>query len=137
MIQVTNDDVKGILKFVNKQDTNKLIVSVMGDSEYYRKTYILKRGNYDTHGDEVQPGTPAAILPFDNSLPKNRLGLAEWLFSRKNPLAARAFVNQTWQEFFGKGIVKSSGILAARAISLRIPNCSTGFRLILWIMDGM
>jgi len=109
MMQVTNDDVKGILKFVNKQDTGKLIVSVMGDSEVYRKTYVLRRGNYDTHGDEVQPGTPKSILPFDNSLPKNRLGLAEWLFSRRNPLAARAFVNQTWQEFFGKGIVKSSG----------------------------
>jgi hypothetical protein len=109
LMQVTNDDVKGILKFVNKQDTNKLIVSVMGDSEVYRKTYILKRGNYDTHGDEVQPGTPKAILPFDNNYPTNRLGLSEWLFSRKNPLAARVFVNQTWQELFGKGIVKSSG----------------------------
>ena len=37
------------------------------------------------------------------------MGLAEWLFNKKNPLAARVFVNQTWQEFFGKGIVKSSG----------------------------
>jgi len=109
LMQITNDDVKSILKFVNKQDTNKLIVSVMGDSEVYRKTYILKRGNYDTHGDEVLPGTPKAILPFDDSYPKNRLGLAEWLFSPKNPLAARVFVNQMWQEFFGKGIVKSSG----------------------------
>jgi hypothetical protein len=109
LMQITNDDVKGILKFVNKQDTNKLIVSVMGDSEAYRKTYILKRGNYDTHGDEVEAGTPKAIMPFDNSYPKNRLGLAEWLFNRKNPLAARVFVNQTWQEIFGKGIVKSSG----------------------------
>jgi len=108
LMQVTNDDVKGILKFVNKQDTGKLIVSVMGDSEVYRKTYVLKRGNYDTHGDEVQPGTPKAILPFDNGYPKNRLGLAEWLFDRKNPLTARAFVNQTWQEFFGRGIVKTS-----------------------------
>ena len=109
LMQITNNDVKGILKFVNKQDTNKLIVSVMGDSEAYRKTYILKRGNYDTHGDEVQAGTPAAIMLFGNRYPKNRLGLAEWLFSRKNPLAARVFVNQTWQEIFGKGIVKSSG----------------------------
>lgn len=109
LMQITNDDVKSILKFVNKRDTGKLIVSVMGDSEVYRKTYVLKRGNYDTHGDEVQPGTPKAILPFDNAYPKNRLGLAEWLFNRKNPLTARAFVNQTWQEFFGKGIVKSSG----------------------------
>src|SRR5665213_39173 len=108
MMQVTNDDVKGILKFVNKQDTGKLIVSVMGDSEVYRKTYILKRGNYDTHGDEVEPGTPKAILPFDSTYPKNRLGLAEWLFNPKNPLTARVFVNQTWQEFFGRGIVKSA-----------------------------
>ena len=109
MMQVTNDDVKSILKFVNKQDTSKLIVSVMGDSEVYRKTYILKRGNYDTPGDEVLPGTPKAILPFDGSYPKNRLGLAEWLFNPKNPLTARVFVNQIWQEFFGKGIVKSPG----------------------------
>jgi hypothetical protein len=110
MMQITNDDLKGILKFVNKQDTNKLIVSVMGDSEVYRKTYILKRGNYDAHGDEVLPGTPKAIMPFDTSVyPKNRYGLAQWLFNRQNPLTARVFVNQTWQEIFGKGIVKSSG----------------------------
>jgi len=108
LMQITNEDAKGILNFVNKQDTSKLIVSVMGDSSVYRKTYILKRGNYDAHGDEVQPGTPKAILPFDPSYPKNRLGLAEWLFSPKNPLTARVFVNQTWQELFGKGIVKSS-----------------------------
>ena len=109
MMQVTNDDVKGILNFINKQDTGKLIVSIMGDSDVYRKTYILKRGNYDTHGDEVEPGTPKAILPFDNRLPKNRLGLSEWLFDKRNPLTARVFVNQTWQELFGKGILKSSG----------------------------
>ncbi|MEO6980798.1 MAG: PSD1 and planctomycete cytochrome C domain-containing protein, partial [Mucilaginibacter sp.] len=109
MMQVTNDDVKGILNFINKQDTGKLIVSIMGDSEVYRKTYLLKRGNYDTPGDEVQPGTPKAILPFDNHLPKNRLGLAEWLFDKRNPLTARVFVNQTWQELFGRGIVKNSG----------------------------
>lgn len=109
LMQVTNDDVKGILKFVNKQDTGKLIVSVMGDSEVYRKTYILKRGNFDAHGDEVLPGTPKAILPFSPQLPQNRLGLAEWMFDKRNPLTARVFVNQMWQEFFGKGIVKSSG----------------------------
>lgn len=108
IMHITNEDVKSILKFVNKQDTDKLIVSVMGDSEVYRKTYILKRGNYNTYGDEVSPGTPKAILPFDNTYPKNRLGLAKWLFDKKNPLTARVFVNQIWQEIFGKGIVKSS-----------------------------
>jgi hypothetical protein len=109
LMQITNEDVKKILNFVNKQDTDKLIVSVMGDSDVYRKTYILKRGNYDSPGEEVQPGTPAAILPFSNNYPKNRLGLAQWMFNRQNPLTARVFVNQTWQEFFGRGIVKSPG----------------------------
>lgn len=108
LMQITNDDVKGILKFVNKQDTNKLIVSVMGDSNYYRKTYVLKRGNYDSHGEEVFMGTPKAIMPFGDKYPKNRLGLAEWLFDPNNPLTARVFVNQMWQEIFGQGIVKTS-----------------------------
>ncbi|HJP62463.1 MAG TPA: PSD1 and planctomycete cytochrome C domain-containing protein [Mucilaginibacter sp.] len=109
MMQISNADAKGILKFVNKQDTGKLIVSVMGDSEVYRKTYILKRGNYDTHGDEVFPGTPKSILQFGNNYPKNRLGLAEWLFNDENPLTARVYVNQVWEEFFGRGIVKTLG----------------------------
>src|SRR5258708_27793605 len=41
--------------------------------------------------------------------PRNRVGLVQWTVSPKNPLTARVFVNQVWQEFFGKGIVKSSG----------------------------
>jgi hypothetical protein len=109
MMQISNEDAKSILKFVNKTDTGKLIVSIMGDSEVYRKTYILKRGNYDSHGDEVFPGTPKAILPFNNAYPKNRLGLADWVFDDKNPLTARVYVNQIWEEFFGRGIVKTLG----------------------------
>ncbi len=107
LMQISNDDVKGVLNFINKQDTNKLIVSVMGDSNKVRPTYILKRGQYDSHGDSVEPGTPKAILPFGD-YPKNRLGLAEWLFDKRNPLTARVFVNQIWQELFGRGIVKTA-----------------------------
>ncbi len=107
LMQISNDDVKGVLNFINKQDTSKLIVSVMGDSNKVRPTYILKRGQYDNHGDSVEPGTPKAILPFGD-YPKNRLGLAEWLFDKRNPLTARVFVNQIWQELFGRGIVKTA-----------------------------
>ncbi|HZK64560.1 MAG TPA: PSD1 and planctomycete cytochrome C domain-containing protein [Puia sp.] len=107
MMQVTNDDVKNVLNFINKPDTSKLIVSVMGDSSGVRTTYILKRGAYDNHGDSVEAGTPKAILPFDG-YPKNRLGLAEWLFDKRNPLTARVYVNQIWQELFGRGIVKTA-----------------------------
>lgn len=111
LMEISDDEVKNILTFVNKPDTNRLIVSVMGDLEpdTSRKTYILKRGVYDAPGDEVTPGTPSSILPFNKNYPKNRLGLSQWLFDKKNPLTARVYVNLLWQEFFGKGIVKTSG----------------------------
>lgn len=109
MLEISNDDVKKILTFINKQDTDKLIVSVMSDLDTARKTHILQRGVYDAPGEEVNVGTPASILPFSNSYPQNRLGLAEWLFDKKNPLTARVYVNLLWQEFFGRGIVKTTG----------------------------
>ncbi|MBU1821095.1 MAG: PSD1 and planctomycete cytochrome C domain-containing protein, partial [Bacteroidetes bacterium] len=110
LMEISNEEAKSILSFVNKTDTNRLIVSVMGDlKDSTRKTYLLKRGNYDAPGEEVEPGTPKAILPFNSKYPKNRLGLARWLFDKQNPLTARVYVNQLWQEFFGKGIVKTSG----------------------------
>ena len=109
LMEICDEDVNDILSFVSKRDTNKLIVSVMSDLDTTRKTFILKRGAYDAPGDEVQPGTPKSILPFNPNYPKNRLGLAKWLFEKQNPLTARVYVNHLWQEFFGKGIVKTSG----------------------------
>jgi hypothetical protein len=109
LMEISNEDVKKILSFVNKQDTNKLIVSVMGDRDTLRKTFILNRGVYDNHGTEVEAGTPKSLLPFGNQYAKNRLGLSKWLFDKQNPLTSRVFVNQVWQEFFGRGIVKTSG----------------------------
>jgi hypothetical protein len=109
LMEISNEDVKKILTFVNKKDTSRLIVSVMGDRDTLRKTYILNRGVYDAHGEEVQAGTPRSLLSFSDKYPKNRLGLTRWLFDRQNPLTSRVFVNQIWQEFFGRGIVKTSG----------------------------
>lgn len=109
LMEITSAEVDTVLRFINKMDTGKLIVSVMGDIDTVRPTHVLIRGNYDAPGDRVDAGTPAAILPFDKSLPKNRLGLAQWLFDRNNPLTARVYVNLLWQEFFGKGIVKTTG----------------------------
>jgi hypothetical protein len=65
---------------------------------------------YDQLGDSVSFNTPPKIFPFDSvKLEKNRLGLAKWLFDKKHPLTARVFVNRIWQEFFGRGLVKTSG----------------------------
>lgn len=106
-MEISNAEVKDVLSFINRTDTNRLIVSVMGDLDTVRTTYILNRGVYDAHGLEVTAGTPRSIMNFSGQ--PNRLGLTQWLFSRQNPLTARVFVNRMWQEVFGKGIVKTSG----------------------------
>lgn len=108
-MQITNEDVKTTLAFINKQDTGKLEVSIMADRDTAkRKTFILARGSYDAPTDSVQAATPAAILPFNKNYPKNRLGLSQWLFDQKNPLTARVFVNRIWTEFFGRAFVKTA-----------------------------
>ena len=80
-------------------------IMVMRDMPVPRTAHVLMRGLYDQKGASVQPGTPASILPFPEELPRNRLGLAQWLFSEAHPLTARVAVNRAWQRFFGTGIV--------------------------------
>lgn len=109
LMEINDEDVEGILNFVNKSDKSRLIVSIMDDLDTLRNTHVLERGVFDAYGEEVQPGTPASILPFDPDYPKNRLGLAKWFSDKNNPLTDRVFVNRMWQEFFGKGLVKSAG----------------------------
>ena len=81
---------------------------IAADEAAPRTTHVLMRGEYDQPGVEVQPAAPASILPFDDALPKNRLGLAQWMVDPANPLTARVAVNRYWQMLFGSGIVKTS-----------------------------
>ena len=106
---INKEDRKNLLSFINTIDTNKLEVSVMGDTS--RPTYILSRGSYDAPTTiEVKPTALESIMPYDTTkYARNRLGLAQWTTNKKNPLTARVFVNFIWQEIFGKGIVKTSG----------------------------
>ncbi|SDT18981.1 Planctomycete cytochrome C [Maribacter dokdonensis] len=108
-IKVTQKEVSDILGFINleKSEMKEVPVMVMKEMDQPRSSFILKRGIYDQYGDEVFPDTPESILPFDN-YPKNRLGLAKWLFDDKHPLTARVAVNRLWQRMFGSGIVASS-----------------------------
>jgi hypothetical protein len=73
-----------------------------------RPAYILKRGEYDQHGDPVGRGTPSFLPPFPQDAPLNRLGFAQWLLAPEHPLTARVAVNRFWQQVFGTGIVKTA-----------------------------
>lgn len=109
IMHIHNDDVESILQFINKKDSLDLIVSVMGELDSIRPTYVLDRGMYDQPTVQVEPGTPQSILGFKPHYEKNRLGLAQWLFDKDNPLTARVFVNHMWMEVFGRGIVNTPG----------------------------
>jgi hypothetical protein len=83
-------------------------VMIMAEMQKPRDTFVLGRGQYDNPKDKVTPGVPAVLPPMAPGLPMNRLGLAKWIVSPANPLAARVAVNRYWQEYFGAGIVKTS-----------------------------
>ncbi|HWB24035.1 MAG TPA: PSD1 and planctomycete cytochrome C domain-containing protein [Chitinophagaceae bacterium] len=109
-LTISDSDRNTILRYINYRDTGNLMVSVMGEMDTPRKTYILRRGVYDAPTTEVRPNAIPAVMAYDTTVyPRNRLGLAAWTVSKNNPLTARVFVNQMWQEFFGRGIVKSAG----------------------------
>ena len=83
-------------------------VMIMGDTPTPRPTYVLVRGNYEDHGEQVPPRGLSRILPWNDAWPENRLGLALWLFDPKNPLTSRVFVNRVWQMHFGRGLVETA-----------------------------
>ena len=82
-------------------------IMVMKEMETPRATYVLERGSYMAPQEQVKPATPAAVGMIPDSLPKNRLGLANWLSDPANPLTARVTVNRYWHLIFGKGLVQT------------------------------
>ncbi len=80
---------------------------VMAEMDQPRETFMRLRGEYDKHGERVQPGTPASLPPLPATEVTNRLTLAQWLVSPDQPLTARVTVNRFWQQYFGTGLVKT------------------------------
>jgi hypothetical protein len=79
--------------------------------------HVLKGGNLDAPGEEVQPGFLSILDPSDakftppagmNSTGR-RSALAAWLSDSKNPLTPRVMVNRIWHYHFGRGIVATPG----------------------------
>ena len=83
-------------------------VMVMSD-EQPRETRILDRRDYlSPKGVPIGFAPPTALPPLPDDAPRNRLGLARWLFLPEQPLTARVQVNRMWQHFFGIGLVKTT-----------------------------
>ena len=111
--QATLQPLNAKIEALNKQraelDGSIPSTMVMADMPQLRETNILIRGAYNKKGDKVERGVPAALggkLP--EGAPVNRLGLAKWLIDPSHPLSSRVTVNRFWQQFFGRGLVKTS-----------------------------
>jgi hypothetical protein len=73
-----------------------------------RRSHLLLRGDWRNKGEEVRPHVPAELHPLKTGNSLTRLDLAKWLVAPENPLTARVMVNRYWQEFFGRGLVRTS-----------------------------
>lgn len=81
---------------------------VMEDRPEARQAYILERGQYTEKREPVESAVPVWLAPSVPNAPPNRLGLAQWLVQPNHPLTSRVTVNRFWQQFFGRGLVKTS-----------------------------
>lgn len=86
----------------------KLNVMVLKERKEPRATHVLERGVWDKQGEKVERGVPVAIAPWDERLPRDRRGLADWLMHPEHPLTARVLVNHVWQMLFGTGLVRTA-----------------------------
>lgn len=73
-----------------------------------RPTKVLHRGEYNQPiGEALTPDVPRVLGAMSADMQRNRLGLAQWLTSREQPLVARVLVNRMWQQVFGYGLVRT------------------------------
>lgn len=82
-----------------------------------RPMRVLRRGNWqDEGGDPVVPATPAFLTDVSQEPQRrlNRLDLANWIVSPRNPLTSRAVINRIWKQFFGAGVCASVEDLGAQ-----------------------
>ena len=82
-------------------------IMIENNEDLFRKTFVFERGNWLVKGEEVTPEVPKALNALTSDLPKNRLGFAQWIVDKKNPLTARTVVNRFWEQFFGIGLVET------------------------------
>lgn len=92
-----------------EEETPKLTQAyVIADDPTAEAQRIAVRGDWKTPGIPVEPGALGVLPAFQPGNENPRLAYARWLVSPENPLTPRVIVNRFWQEFFGRGLVKTS-----------------------------
>ncbi len=82
-----------------KKDNDGDIMHLSDKLDKPRKTYVMLGGDYNRHGDQVEPGVPAVLDNGQTHFPPTeddqhpgigrRLTLAKWITDPKNPLTKR------------------------------------------------
>jgi len=104
-----NEELAQVTKERTDYDGSVPSTFIFKDLPQPRESFVMIRGQYDTPGEKVEPGTFAILPPLAAAGPRaNRLDLAKWLVAPENPLTARVAVNRFWQQVFGTGLVASS-----------------------------
>ena len=108
-----NTRIKGLKKDLIPLPKIRAVYDMGGDPS---PTYLLQRGDAQSIGHRVRPGTPrilSASLPaYEAAAPRdstsgNRLAFAKWLTDPQHPLTARVMANRIWLNHFGQGLVST------------------------------
>ncbi len=103
---------KELAKHAKEKPTEPQMIMAMTDVGVTApEHHLLRRGNWQKPGHEVDPGyitsidrNPAELKPTSQTTGR-RTALANWIASPMNPLTARVMVNRIWQQLFGEGLV--------------------------------
>lgn len=101
------DDVKEIFWRLVTANPMRTPIMMENPESFTRETNIFERGNWMSKGETVNAGIPMVMNQIPEGVQNNRLGMANWLVSKDNPLVARTFVNRIWEQLFGYGIVET------------------------------
>ena len=84
-------------------------VPIMAENPDYMKrtTQVFDRGGWMSKTDTVEPGTPKSLNPWNADWSADRMGLSQWIVSKRNPLTARTLVNRIWHQIYGRGLVST------------------------------
>jgi hypothetical protein len=107
---ISQRDFYGMVAFFENDDEVKLehggvstlVLAQRSDPSTPPTTQLRTRGGFVDGGETVAAAVPGLWHDWPAGAPRNRLGLARWLVSADNPLAARAHVNRLWMALFGQ-----------------------------------